>query len=413
MPLSDMAARKARPAEKPYKLADSGGLFLLVQPGGSKLWKLKYRFDRKEKSLAFGPYPLVSIAEARGKRDAAKKLLLAGADPSAQKKRDRAAAATAARNTFGLVAEERLSMLASKDLAEPTMAKHRWLLTDIASSLSTRPIAEITSAEVLELLQRIERSGRRETAKKLRADISGVFRLAMVTSRASSDPTEPLRGLLQAPKRTGRAAITDERELGRFLRSLEAFTGWPTLKAAIKFQILTCTRPGEARGARRVEFDLQNAVWHIPAERMKMRRAHHVPLSSQALQLVKDIWPYSENGELVFPSVRSKTQQLSENAFNAAIRRLGYSGNEVSAHGFRVTASTILNSRGFSSDVIEATLAHQDEDAIRRTYNRATYWGQRVKLMQKWADLLDRLTQEPERRGAHKDEMELRSRNIR
>lgn len=265
MPLSDMAARKAKPAERPYKLADSGGLFLLVQTGGSKLWRFKYRHDRKEKLLSFGPYPLITLAEARQKRDDAKRLLLAGTDPSAQKKRERAAAATAARNTFGLVAEEQLEILGDKGLAEATMRKHRWLLTELAGAFADRPIAEITSAEVLDLLRRIERSGRRETAKKLRADISGVFRLAIVTLRADNDPTIALCGTLQAPKRQGRAAITDERQFGAFLNALDASTGWPTLKAAIRFQILTCARPGEVRGAKRSEFDLDKAVWRIPA----------------------------------------------------------------------------------------------------------------------------------------------------
>lgn len=183
-------------------------------------------------------------------------------------------------------------------MAEATTRKHRWLLTELAGSFADRPIAEITSAEVLDLLRRIERSGRRETAKKLRADISGVFRLAIVTLRTDNDPTLALRGTLQAPKRQGRAAITDERQFGAFLKALDAFTGWPTLKAAMRFQILTCTRPGEVRGAKRAEFDLDKAIWRIPAERMKMRRPHDVPLSRQALQLLEDIWPYSNNAEL-------------------------------------------------------------------------------------------------------------------
>ncbi|MEX0828236.1 MAG: integrase arm-type DNA-binding domain-containing protein, partial [Haliea sp.] len=372
MPLSEMAARKAKPADKPYKLTDGGGLFLLVRPNGSKLWKQKYRFDGKEKSLAFGPYPLVTIAEARQKRDEAKRLLLGNVDPSAQKRRERAAAITAARNTFGLVAEEQLEILADKELAEATMAKHRWVLRDLAGSLANRPIAEITSAEVLDLLRRVERSGRRETAKKLRASISSVFRLAIITARADNDPTIALRGALLSPKRVSRAAVTDEKEFGAFLRSLDAFTGWPTLKAAMQFQILTCARPGEVRGATRAEFDIANAVWHVPAERMKMRRTHDVPLSRQAQQIVNDIWPFSNNAELVFPSIRTKWQQLSENAFNSAIRRMGYGKDEMTAHGFRATASTILNSRGYDSDVVEAVLAHQDPHAVRRAYNRAT-----------------------------------------
>lgn len=389
MPLSEFTARKAKPTDRAYKLADGGGLYLQVQPGGSKLWRLKYRFDQKEKLLAFGPYPLVTIAEARQKRDDAKKLLLAGTDPSAQKKANQVAASTAARNTFGLVAEEYLEHLADKELAAVTVAKNRWLLIDLASSLADRPIAEITSAEVLDLLKRIERTGRRETVRKLRGVISGVFRLAIITLRADNDPTAALRGALLTPKRQGRAAIVDEKELGALLSALDDYSGWPTLKAAIKFQVLTCVRPGEVRGAVRAEFDVEKAVWHIPTDRMKMRRPHDVPLSRQALDILADIWPYSHGAELVFPSVRSKRQLLSENAFNAALRRMGYTKQEVTAHGFRATASTILNSRGFDPDVIEAVLAHQDRNAIRRAYNRASYWDQRVELMQKWADLLD------------------------
>ncbi len=393
MALSDLAARTAKPAEKQYKLTDSGGLFLLVRTNGSRLWKLKYRFDGKERSLAFGPYPLVSLAEAREKRDAAKKLLLSGIDPSAQKKRDRAEALFAPRNTFGLVAQEQLEIFEDKGLAEVTMDKHRWLLTVLADSLVDRPIAEITPAEILDLLRKVERSGRRETAKKLRADIGAVFRLAVVTGRATTDPTLALRGTLIPPKAKGRPAITDEKQLGAFLRSLDEFTGWPTLKAGLKFQILTMVRPGEARGAMRAELDMDKAVWTIPAERMKMRRPHAVPLSKQAVSIIEDIRPYSDKSAHVFPSIQSRKKLLSENAFNAAIRRIGYSGEEVTAHGFRVTASSILNARGYNPDVIEAALARQDPNTIRRTYNRATYWDERVTLMQEWANLLDELRQ--------------------
>lgn len=392
MQLSDMVVRNARPSQRDFKLSDGGGLYLLVQPNGSKLWKLKYRYDGKERSLAFGPYPLVSLREAREKRDDAKKLLLSGDDPSSERKRDRASKLFASRNTFGLVAQEQLEAYESKGLADVTLRKHRWLLNQLASSLSNRPIAEITAADVLELLRKVERSGRHETAKKLRADIAAVFRLAVLTGRTASDPTLALKGTIAPPRPKGRAAITDEKEFGVFLAALKDFTGWPTLKAAIRFQILTMVRPGEARGARRAEFDFEKATWSIPPDRMKMRRAHIVPMSTQAMSLVEDIWPYSDNFELVFPSIQSKRKLLSENAFNAAIRRMGYSGDEVTAHGLRATASTILNSRGHDPEVIEAALAHQDPNAIRRTYNRATYWDARVRLMQDWADLLDTLT---------------------
>lgn len=393
MPLSEFAVSKAKPREKPYKLADGGGLFLLVNSNGSKLWRLKYRYLGKEKLLSYGRYPQITIAEARKLREASKKLLSDGKDPSVQKKLDVIASYVEAENTFGIIAKEYLENLVDKELAPRTISKNRWLLLDIASSLLPRPIREITPAEILDLLKRVEKSGRRETARKLRGTIASVFRLAIVTLRVDNDPTLALRGALLPPKSKGRAAITDETQLGALLCSIDEYTGWPTITAAMKFQLLTCVRPGEVRGATRSEFDLEKAVWHIPEERMKMRRPHDVPLSHQALTILEDIWIFSENAELVFPSVRTKGKQLSENAFNAALRRMGYTKDEVTAHGFRVTASTILNSRGYEPDVIEAVLAHQDKNVIRRTYNRSSYWKQRVVLMQQWADLLDEFWQ--------------------
>ena len=389
MALSEFALRKAKPRDKPYKLFDGGGLFVHVRPNGSKHWRLKYRFDGKEKLLSYGPYPMTSIAEARAKREETKKLLNEGLDPSAQKKLDKIAAETAARQTFGLIAAEYIQNMEANGAAAATVSKNRWLLTDLSSSLSKRPTKEIVPAEVLDLLKRVEASGRRETARKLRGAMSGVFRLAIVTLRAENDPTVPLRGALQAPRSQGRAAITDEGELGALLASLDTYTGWPTIKAAMKFQILTCVRPGEVRGARQTELDIGKAVWRIPAERMKMRRPHDVPLSRQALKVLEDISPYSDDAGLVFPAIRSKEKQLSENAFNSALRRMGFAKDEVTAHGFRVTVSTILNSRGFDPDVIEAVLAHQDRNVVRRAYNRSSYWEQRISLMQQWADLLD------------------------
>jgi integrase len=275
--------------------------------------------------------------------------------------------------------------------AAATVTKTKWLLEDLASALAKRPIKEITSAEILQLLQKIEKSGRRETARRLRGVIGSVFRLAIVTLRAEIDPTLALQGALQPPKANGRAAITDEKKFGQFLVAIDHYDGWPTIKAALQFLALTCVRPGEVRGATRDEFDLKKKIWHIPAARMKMRAPHDVPLSRQTLQVLSEVWPLSEHGGLVFPSIRSTKRPLSENAMNAALRRMGYGKDEVTAHGFRVTASTILNARNYDPDVIEAVLAHQDKNAIRRTYNRATYWEQRVTLMQEWGDLLDAL----------------------
>lgn len=391
MPLSEFSVRSAKPRDKPYKLADGSGLYLLVQSNGSKLWRLKYRFAEKEKTLAFGAYPLVSIAAARGQRDDAKRQLLAGNDPSSQKKLDKIAAVTAARTTFGLIAEEYIARLEAKGAATATLAKTRWLLEDLAKPLANRPIKEVTAAEILQLLQRIEKSGRRETARRLRGTIGSVFRHAIVTLRAETDPTLALHGALLPPQAVGRAAITGEKAFGALLAAIDQYDGWPTIRAAFRFLALTCVRPGEVRGAVRSEFDREKAVWRIPAARMKMRAPFDVPLSRQALAVLDEVWPLSEGAELVFPSIRSTRRPLSENAFNAALRRMGYDKDEVTAHGFRATASTILNERGYHPDVIEAVLAHQDKNAIRRAYNRAAYWDRRVVLMQEWADLLDGL----------------------
>jgi len=389
--LSEFKISKARKRDKPYKLSDGGGLFLLVKPNGSKLWQQKYRFVDKERLLSHGPYPEVSLAQARRKRDEARSLLAEGKDPGVQKKLDRIAAERAARTTFKLVAEEYLEGLVERELAPATIRKQRWYLFELAKPLHRRPVGEVTPSEVLYLLKSIEKSGRRETAKKMRGAISAVFRLAVVTMRADTDPTVSLKGALVPPKVVGRAAITDEKQFGALLRSFETFSGWPVIIDAMKFQILTMTRPGETRGAKKSEIDRDKRTWTIPAERMKMRREHKVPLSKQALAIVEANWPEIEGVELLFPSLVSNRKWLSANAFNSAMRRMGYTKEEVTAHGFRVTASTILNSHGHDPDVIEAALAHQDTNAIRRTYNRATYWKQRVELMQVWADLLDEL----------------------
>lgn len=389
MTLTDFAIRAAKPREKAFKLSDGGGLHLLVNPKGKKLWRMKYRFAEKEKLLSFGPYPITALADARRKRDEAKRLLAEGTDPSAQKKRDKIAAVTAAHNTFGAIAAEYLANKAANDAAQATIEKNRWLLEDLAAPLAKRPIADITAAEVLQLLLRIEKTGHRETARRLRGAIGRIFRLAVVTLRAETDPTFALRGALQPPKVTHRPAITDEKNLGRLMRSIDGYGGWPTIAAALKFIALTCARPGEVRGTLRREIDFENGVWRIPAERTKMRRPHEVPMSRQAIAVLRDIWSHSEFGELVFPSMQSNRKLLSENALNSALRTMGYRKDEMTAHGFRASASTILHGRGFDSRVIEAALGHQDDNAVRRAYNRATYWPERIELMQAWADLLD------------------------
>jgi integrase len=389
MSLTQLAIVKAVAQDKPKRLPDGDGLHLLVQPGGRKMWRFRYRFAGRENMLSFGSFPATSLANARAKRDEARKLIEAGTDPATKKRLDKLAAVNTGRNTFGVVAAEYLEHLEARGAAETTMAKNRWMLQDLAGSLTKRPIAEISAAEVLDVLKRIEKSGRRETARKLRGAIGSVFRLAVATVRATTDPTVALRGALLRPKIEHHAAITDERRLGELMCSIDEYDGWPTIRAALQLLSLTMTRPGDIRGMRRSELDFERAVWRIPAERMKMRRPHEVPLSRQAMQILRDIWPLSDHGELVLPSIRSARKPLSENAMNSALRRMGYANEEMTSHGFRSAASTILNGRGFDPDVIEAALAHQDKNAIRRTYNRSTYWPERVKLLQTWADMLD------------------------
>ncbi len=389
MLLSALAVQNAKPRPKLYLLRDGHGLHLLVKPNGHKLWRLRYRFAGKQNMLSLGGYPDVSVAVARTKRDEARRLLASGIDPSRQRRLDKLAAATASNNTFRAIAEEHLANQEESGTAATTLIKNRWYLLKLAAPLANLPITEITPAEILALLKKIEKSGRRETAKKVRGAIGAIFRLAITTLRATNDPTYPLRGALLKPIVTPRPAITDERALGGLMLAMDEYDGWPTLKAALQFLALTMVRPGEVRFMHRSEVIWPKSMWRIPAERMKMRRPHDVPLSRQATAILRDLWDLSEGEGLVFPSIRSVTRPLSENAMNSALRRMGYSRDEMCAHGFRASASTILNERGYNPDVIETALAHQDEDETRRAYNRARYWPERVKLLQDWADLLD------------------------
>ena len=275
--------------------------------------------------------------------------------------------------------------LKANGAADMTISKNRWLLEDLAAPIRNRPVSGIVPAELLDILKKIETSGRRDTAHRLRSVMGSVFRLAVATLRATNDPTYALRGALMKVKIKHRTAITDEQELGRFLIALDEYDGWPILQSAFQFLILTMSRPGDVRGMKRTEVNFDKRLWRIPGERMKMRWPHDVPLSRQAIAVLRNVWPLNEEHELVFPSLRSHKKPLSENAFNSVLRNMGYSKDQATAHGFRSTASTILNERGYDDDVIEAALAHQDEDEIRRIYNRALYLPERKKLMQDWA----------------------------
>lgn len=390
MALTDVAIRAMKQTESLQKFSDGGGLQLWVQPNGSKLWRMAYRFDGKQKALALGGYPELSLAEARKQRDQAKALLASGIDPSQQKRLDKLTKAISTATTFKVVAEEYLDKQAREGRADTTLAKNRWLLELAFPLLGARPIAEIKAQEVLAVLKRLETRGTLETAKRVRANVGAVFRYAIATARAENDPTGALKGAIVAPKVTHRAAITDPIAFGGLLRAIEAFDGQPATKAALRLLPLVFTRPSELRLALWSEFDLEKAIWVIPAKRTKMRREHQVPLARQALAILKDLHAITGEGALVFPGIRTAQRPISENTLNAAMRRMGYEKEEVTAHGFRATASTLLNESGkFSPDAIERALAHQDPDAVRRAYARGAFWQERVTMAQWWADHLD------------------------
>jgi integrase len=392
MPLSDTACRTSKPKEKPYKLSDAGGLYLLVEINGSKLWRHAFRFDAKQKLLALGAYPAVSLAEARAGRDANRALLARGLDPSVQRKLDRGAARIARSNTFRMVGDELLAKFKVEGDDPKTLEKKKWLLGFINADLGDRPIAEIKAPELLEALRKIERRGRYDTARRARSLSGRVFRYAIATNRAERDPSSDLAGALISPKVQHRAAITEPKAVGALMRAIDDLDGQPTTKMALQLIALTFVRPGELRHAEWIEFDLSGAVWNIPAVKMKMDRPHKVPLSRQAIALIEELRELTGGSRYLFPQIRSWHRPISDGTLNAALRRLGYSKSEMTAHGFRSTASTLLNeSRKWSGDAIERQLAHQEDDDTRAAYNFAEFWDERVRMMGWWGNYIDDL----------------------
>jgi integrase len=395
MPLTDAAVRSTKPMARPRKLSDGGGLFLLVQPKptGSKLWRLAYRFDGKQKTLALGSYPTVSLSNARDGRAGAKKLLANGIDPSVQRKTDRQVERAMAGTSFRAVAEELVAKLEREGRAHVTVTKKRWLLDFAYPAFGDRPVGGITAKELLCLLREIEERGTYETAKRLRSTCGMVFRYAIATGRAEHDPSADLRGALTTHRVTHRAAIVEPADIGALLRAIDGFDGQPTTHAALRLAPHVFVRPGELRHAEWSELDLDVAIWSIPASKMKMRRPHRVPLSQQSLVIIRDLREITGNGRLVFPSVRTVLRPISENTLNAALRRLGYASEDMSTHGFRSMAATRLNEMGrWNPDAIERQLAHQEGNAVRRAYTHgAEFWSERVQMMQAWSDYLDGL----------------------
>lgn len=392
MALSDTGIRSAKAKPKQYKLYDEGGLFLIVKPSGGKLWRFKYRHMGKEQQLSLGTFPDVGLKEARKRRDEARAQMARGLNPAFEKKREAAALSVSAANTFKAVADELIAKREQEGLKEITTGKARWLLSQLEPAIGQRPIADIEPYELLAILKKVELSGRHETAKRLLAFSGRVFRFAVATTRARRNIAADLQGALVSPKVKHHAAIIDPKGVGALLRAIDGFDGQPTTLWALQLAPHVFVRPGELRQAEWSEIDLDAAVWRIPGARMKMNREHVVPLSTQAVAILKTAGELTGDGRYVFPSVRTSRRPMSENTLNAALRRLGYTSDDMTSHGFRSTASTLLNESGkWSVDAIERALAHGDTDSVRAAYHRGAHWDERVKMAQWWSDHLDML----------------------
>ncbi len=393
MALSDVKVKAAKvpDGKKQIKLSDGAGLYLLVKPSG-KYWKLKYRFSGKEKTLSIGVYPSVGLKEAREKREAAKKLLEKNIDPSQAKQQERREKCTRQRSiTFEGVAGEWMQKNKVKWVPAYSVRIQRWLANDINPWLGSLPIDEIKAADVLAVLRKAESRGTITTAHKLRSIIGQVFRYAVATARISGDPSRDLRGALTPKVVKHRATITDPKAIGALLRAIYAFEGTFVVQCAMKITPYVFVRPGELRHAEWSEIDLDKAEWRIPAEKMKMKSMHIVPLASQVVAILRELQPLTGGGRYVFPSIRGGGRPMSENTVNATLRRIGYAKEEICAHGFRGMASTMLHEQGWPSDVIERQLAHQEGNDVKRAYNHAQHLPERKKMMQHWADYLDGL----------------------
>lgn len=392
MPLSDTQIRNLKPRSTPFKISDFDGLHLLVNPSGSRLWRLKYRFAGKEKLLSLGAYPAVSLADARRRRDDARVALAQGNDPGAAKQEQKRMDRERRGITFASQAEAFIDKARREGKAQATMDKTEWLLGMAIDAFGAKPISEVTPPLILDCLRRVEAKGNYETARRLRAKIGAVFRYAVANGVAETDPTYALRGALIMPTVTPRAAIVEPAELGGLLRSIDVFHGQVTTRIALQMLALLVQRPGELRRATWAEFDASSRIWTIPQERMKMRRPHRVPLPDQAIALLNALSPLTGSGTYLFPSLRSWQRPMSENTLNAALRRIGYSGDEMTAHGFRASFSTLANESGlWNPDAIERALAHVEANAVRRAYARGEHWDERVRMAGWWAGYLDDL----------------------
>lgn len=390
MALTDTAIRNAKPKDKPFKMGDDKGLYLLVQPAGGKLWRFDYRHGGKRKTLALGSYPDVSLAEARGRRDDARRQVANGVDPSDVRKAEKAAKVEAGANTFEALAREWMATkgrewsasYASKTLS--AMERHAF------PAIGKRPLVDIVAPDLLAMLRAIECRGTVDMAHRIQQNCGGIWRYAIATGRATYDPVPSLKGALSTVKQEHYAALTDPAEFGQLLRDIEGYRGEVVTKAAMQLLALTFQRTQETRYAEWSQFDMDAALWRIPAHVMKMKEAHLVPMSRQAIEVLERLRPLTGGGRLVFPSPVNRERPISENTVVYALARMGYKGR-MTGHGFRSVASTLLNEQGFRHDVIERQLAHAERNQVRAAYNRAEYLSERTAMMQQWADYLDSL----------------------
>jgi integrase len=386
--LTDAIIKQAKPGAKPVKLSDGRGLYLLVQPSGSKLWRLRYKITGADRKLSLGTYPEVSLKLARERSVAARFKLANGVDPGEEKRAAATVAKIGASNTFRAIADEYLEKSTKEGRADVTIGKSRWLLSLIDRDIGGKPVADITPAQLLAALKKIEAKGHLETARRARSLAGRVFRYAVATARATGDPSAVLKGALITPTVKHHSAIVHPEEVGALMRAIDGYSGAPLTLLALQLTPHLFVRPGELRRAEWSEFDFTHKIWTIPAAKMKMRAPHLVPLSSQAVAILDAAHALSGAHRYVFSSLYPGSRPMSENTINAALRRIGYTGGEMTAHGFRAMASTLLNESGkWSADAIERGLAHKDS-SVRGDYHRGTHWNERVKMAQWWSDYL-------------------------
>jgi integrase len=391
MALSDTKVRSLKPRDKLYKVSDDRGLYLEVKPNGSRLWRYRYFLHGKDKRIALGAYPVIGLADARRKRDDAQRSVDEGVDPVLSRRREKLIAAVKMANSFGDVANEYIAKITKEGRSEATLDKARWLLRQLAP-IARLPIADIKPLEVLAALKKLEKKGNHETARRCRSFASRVFRYGVATGRGETDPSAILRGALIVPRTTHHAALVDPHDVGMLLRAIDRYEGYPITQFACRIAPHVMLRPGELRHSVWSDIDFEAGVWSIPPERMKMRRAHSVPLSRQVLALLRELAVHTGPDGFMFPAFHSHRRPMCENTMNQAFRRMGFTFTQVTAHGLRTTASTLLNESGlWSPDAIERSLAHNDTNAIRATYNRGRYWNERVEMHQWWSDHLDQL----------------------